>query len=67
LLIAFFFKLLGFVLIKLIHHSAHIQMPSEMPSVNNMFSFYILMHDKQPTDAKRAFEADRTASGEVQA
>ena len=42
-------------------------MPSEMPSVNNMFSFYILMHDKQPTDAKRAFEADRTASGEVQA
>jgi len=72
LLIAFFFKLLGFVLIKLIHHSAHIQ----MPSVNNMFSFYILMHDKQPTDAKRAFEAHRrpedaarpdSASGKAQA
>ena len=47
-----------------------------MPSVNNMFNFYILMHDKQPTDAKRAFEADRrpedaarpdSASGKAQA
>jgi hypothetical protein len=72
LLIAFFFKLLGFVLIKLIHHSAHLQ----VPSANNMFNFYLLMHDKHPTDAKRAFEADQSpedaarpdsASGEPQA
>ena len=47
-----------------------------MPSANNMFNFYILMHDKQPMDAKRALEADQSrkdakrsdsASGEAQA
>lgn len=41
-----------------------------------MFNFYLLMHDKHPPDAKRAFEADQSpedaarpdsASGEAQA
>lgn len=46
-----------------------------MPSANNMFNFYILMHDKRPMDAKRALadqsrkDAKRSdsASGEAQA